>query len=384
MMDNQQEQLDRFAVHADDIRESFKLAFESVKHLTTLSAGSLALFATFLDRIFPSPGKLDNEVKVLIGTSFASFILSLVLAAFSMWRIAGLVRSRRAYDKKKRRIRWNILAPSISYILGLSLFGTAVLLSVFFGAKDLGGNADSGRYFMYVALILAICAAAAWVVYRVYRGNKRDTEGKYEVMYPGVSDYDELVAKEMPEKAFRSLQMQLRDEKGLEDGFVTQRHGDGSAKPETLKVRQQAYAELLSLTHPHKLAVIGSHVSVDFFEFRDAVNKLEAQIMLVSSTDVTKMARSMVGSFVDCIVAKEQEMRKADQLSEKERRNESVSRAYIRHIRQFADVFKRKSEDLLQVRHEFLQATQKDLNEKASRRHLVKSLLGSARLGTSG
>jgi hypothetical protein len=117
-MDNQEEPLQRFAVHADDVRESFKLAFESVKHLTTLSAASLALFATFLDTIFPK--ELDFEIKVLISLSFAAFILSLVLSAISMWRIAGLVRSRRGYEKKKRRIRWNILLPSMSYILGLS------------------------------------------------------------------------------------------------------------------------------------------------------------------------------------------------------------------------------------------------------------------------
>jgi hypothetical protein len=362
-MDNQQGELDRFAVHADDIRESFKLAFESVKQLTTLSAASLALFATFLDRIFPTkPSKLDNEIKVLIGVSFASFILSLVLSAFSMWRISGLVRSRRAYDKKKRRIRWNIVLPSMWYILGLSFFGTAVLLTVFFGPKDLGGV--SGKYVIYGALILAICAATAWVVYRVYRGNKRDIEGKYEVMYPGVSDYDELVAKEMPEQAFKTLQKELRDEKWLKDGLVTQQHGNGSAESDTVEVRQQAYAELLSLTHPHKLAVIGSHVSVDFFDFRNAVNELEAKILLVSSMDVTKAARHLVGSFVDCIVAKEQELRTEEERKEKERRNEPIGSIYIRHIGQFTEEFNKRFKNLFQARERFLQATREDLNRE--------------------
>jgi hypothetical protein len=361
MVDDQHEQLDRFAVHADDIRESFKLAFESVKHLTTLSAGSLALFATFLDRIFPSPKDLDNEVKVLISISFASFILSLVLSAFSMWRIAGLVRSRRAYDKKKRRIRWNILLPSMCYIFGLSLFGTAVLLDVFFGAKDLGPE-DPGRFLMYGVLILAMCAATAWVGYRVYRGNRRDTEGKYEVMYPGVSDYDELVAKEMPEQAFETLQKQLRDEREPDNEYTHLASRNGSANTKTLKVRQQAYTELLSLTHPHKLAVIGSHVSIDFFDFRDAINRLEAQMLLVSPIDVTQAATRMVESFVDCIVAKEQELRKAEELREKERRDEPVSSLYIRHIRQFTDAFNLRSKRLLQARREFVEATQEDLH----------------------
>ena len=68
-MNKGQQEPKRFAVHSDDIRESFKLAFESVKHLTTLSASTLAVFATFLDRIFPD--ELHLDVKRLIGLSFA-------------------------------------------------------------------------------------------------------------------------------------------------------------------------------------------------------------------------------------------------------------------------------------------------------------------------
>jgi hypothetical protein len=47
------EEFESSIVHADDVRESFKLGFEAVKHLTTLSAGSLVLIATFLKDIFP-------------------------------------------------------------------------------------------------------------------------------------------------------------------------------------------------------------------------------------------------------------------------------------------------------------------------------------------
>jgi hypothetical protein len=123
---------------------------------------------------------------------------------------------------------------------------------------------------------------------------------------------------------------------------------------------------------------------VDFFDFRDAVNKLEAQILLVSSSEVTKAAWHMVGSFVDCIVAKEQELRKEAERKGKARRNEPVSRVYIRHIRRVTEEFNWRLEDLLQARDAFLQATQRDLNEKASLLHQVKSGFGSARLGNSG
>jgi hypothetical protein len=372
MMDNQEDALQRFAVHSDDVRESFKLAFESVKHQTTLSAGTLALFATFLDRIFPQ--ELDREIKVLIALSFAAFILSLVLAALSMWRIAGLVRSRRGYESKKRRLRWNILLPSMSYILGLSLFGTAVLMNLFFGAH-LGAN-DPGRAYIYEALLLAISAVAIWVGYRVDVGNQRDREGKYEVMYPGVSDYDELVAKEMPERAFVQLQEQIHDESSPKYRHVIQQHGNGSTQTKTLEIRLQAYAELLSLTHPHKLAVIGNHVSVDFFDFRDAASKLEAQIMLMSPPSVTQTATHMVERFVDCIVAKEEELRK-----EAERKDKRLDEAHVLSSR---EAFKRESDNLLQARIKFVHATQSELNQKASRLHRVKSVFVSARLGNNG
>lgn len=103
MTDNRREESDRFAVHSDDVRESFKLAFDSVKHLMTLSGAVLAVFATFLHDIFPS--NLDTEVKVLISLSFVLLILSLVFSAFSLWRIAGLVRSRRQYEKKSKKFK---------------------------------------------------------------------------------------------------------------------------------------------------------------------------------------------------------------------------------------------------------------------------------------
>jgi hypothetical protein len=34
-----------YPVHADDVREGFKLAFEAVKNLSTLSAGSLQRYS---------------------------------------------------------------------------------------------------------------------------------------------------------------------------------------------------------------------------------------------------------------------------------------------------------------------------------------------------
>jgi hypothetical protein len=96
-------------LNPEDVRESFKLAFEGVKHLTTLSAGSFVLIATFLKDIFPK-GQ-DNTLalplgdKVLVSASFLFFALSLVFSAFSLWNLATIVRSRREFHEKKGAVR---------------------------------------------------------------------------------------------------------------------------------------------------------------------------------------------------------------------------------------------------------------------------------------
>jgi hypothetical protein len=175
-----------YPVHADDVREGFKLAFEAVKNISTLSAGSLVLIATFLKDIF------DNELatgdKVLVSLSFLCFAVSLVLAAFSMWRLSTLIRSRREYITKKRKIRWNIVYPSASYILGLSFFGTAVLSNLFYGGKD---KAPDFHYIPlievpwipFVVLGCFILVVSLLFKKRLEKGQTRD-EVVYEVLYP--------------------------------------------------------------------------------------------------------------------------------------------------------------------------------------------------------
>jgi hypothetical protein len=392
-MDNRQEGLERFAVHADDIRESFKLAFESVKHLTTLSAGTLALFATFLNGIFPKePG---HEIRLLIGSSFAFLILSLVCSAFSLQRIAGLMRSRREYGKKKRRVRWNVLLPALTYIFGLGLFGTAVLLRVFFGAQNLSEEPD--KRYIYYALGLLILGVVAWTYYRVSIGNKRDIEGRYEVLYPGVRDYDELVAKQRPVEAFESLQKQIQDEEGLENEHEAQERLKDHSDQGSLPSRQQAYAELLSVTHPYKLAEIGKQVPVDFLEFRDTVNRLDAQMKLLSSTEVQESAKDVVSSFVDCIIAKEEELKvkRGESNSSEESNGINAIRKVLGVQAYWMNTGKKSAEDLnavyraklanlLEARNEFRHATQTDLNvSKYGNRRLRASLQRLKVLGRS-
>ena len=136
------EEFEASIVHADDVRESFKLGFEAVKHLTTLSAGSFVLIATFLDGIFPN--QLAEGDKWLVALSFLFFAISLVISVYSLWRLATMVRSRRPYERKKPKIRGYIAIPSLFYVFGLSFFGTAVLANVLFGGDAEAKTAQVG------------------------------------------------------------------------------------------------------------------------------------------------------------------------------------------------------------------------------------------------
>jgi hypothetical protein len=53
--------------------EIFKAVIDYVKHITTLSTGSLLLLATFLEKIFVKP-----VWKPLIGVCFGFFVLSIL------------------------------------------------------------------------------------------------------------------------------------------------------------------------------------------------------------------------------------------------------------------------------------------------------------------
>ncbi len=190
-----------YPVHADDVRESLKLAFEAVKHLTTLNAGSFVLLATFLTDIFPE--ELTRGDKILVGSAFLCFAGSLVFSAFSMWRLATLMRSRREYARKKKKIRWNIANPSGSYVLGLLFFGTAVLANVFYG----GDKADNVRTVplleiprvLFVSLVIVILATALLFAIPLWKGRKRDQKVEYKVLYPSHKDLGTLPPKEFIE-----------------------------------------------------------------------------------------------------------------------------------------------------------------------------------------
>ena len=65
------------------------LVNDYIKHITTLSTGSLLLTVAFLDKVFPSP-----ESKWLIGFSMASFLVAIIGGA-----IFATINSMQIYEK---------------------------------------------------------------------------------------------------------------------------------------------------------------------------------------------------------------------------------------------------------------------------------------------
>jgi hypothetical protein len=140
-------------------KEPINFGFEIIKHVTTLSAGSIVLLATFLKDIFtPNLADLPPVITGAIVLAFASFGLSLVFA--TNWSLVGfplLFRSRRLLEadlevkgevteRFRTRYRTFVIFPCFFYSLGLISFTYAAL------AKMLDPG-PFGNYFLTFAFI---------------------------------------------------------------------------------------------------------------------------------------------------------------------------------------------------------------------------------------
>ena len=142
----------------EDVKESIKLGFEAVKHLTTLTAGSIVVIATFLKDIFPSadgPSTLHPLLKVLVAASFVALGLSLVASAFCLWGFSVMPRSRKPWPVNKVRFRWYVAAPSFFYITG-SMFFTAAVLIDLLALGSRGNVAVLGFFALCIVLLIYV------------------------------------------------------------------------------------------------------------------------------------------------------------------------------------------------------------------------------------
>jgi len=135
---------------------------DTLKHLTTLSAGSILLIGTFSSIIFPTNERGTLEVglasKWLIGLSIVLFGLSLIWAVIALYSLS-LMAANWAWQMNWLNMVLNalsrvlgsenrievfgsdtpaitrgelivVLLPFIIFVLGLFLFGTAVLVNL--------------------------------------------------------------------------------------------------------------------------------------------------------------------------------------------------------------------------------------------------------------
>lgn len=110
----------------------YKLSFEAMKHLTTLSVGSILLMVTFLERLFNT----NREWTGLIGLSLICFIASIVLASFSMTQwpnvLALMLTAKKAEEAAPTALR-QIKRERIAYLT----FLIGIVSLIIFAFKNL-------------------------------------------------------------------------------------------------------------------------------------------------------------------------------------------------------------------------------------------------------
>ncbi len=113
----------------ESLFEGRKLIFDALKHLTTLSTGSIVLMTTFIDKLFKQP-----EWNIFIGASYIGFSLTVILSVYAMFLI-GIQRIGR-YDPQARFGKTEMIVGSGSIILAFAFFALSVLFLSLFAMKN--------------------------------------------------------------------------------------------------------------------------------------------------------------------------------------------------------------------------------------------------------
>jgi hypothetical protein len=122
-----------------------QLHLDLYKHLTTLSAGSLVLIATFLKDIFPRTNgwlSVGLGLKLLIGASFVALGLSLLSSVWFMLQVSNSAIAEHQPETAVRnyiergRAKGLQLTASLGFWVGLLCFGLAVLINLFGNEQD--------------------------------------------------------------------------------------------------------------------------------------------------------------------------------------------------------------------------------------------------------
>jgi len=98
--------------------EGNKLAYDALKHLTTLNTGSIVIVAALLEKLFKNP-----EWKNLVAVSFTCFVLSIVTAFIAMVCTADRVFQSGEQDNITESVlKWSSVISVLMFLIGIIAF----------------------------------------------------------------------------------------------------------------------------------------------------------------------------------------------------------------------------------------------------------------------
>ncbi|CAM3893862.1 MULTISPECIES: hypothetical protein [Pseudoalteromonas] len=105
--------------------EGYRLLYDVMKHLTTISTGTLVILVSFLTKVFSQP-----EWVYLIPVVMVSFLISIVSSLFSMLYISDAIQKVEMNENTKTYAQNSYLVAGGSFIMG-------IIMLIVFATKNL-------------------------------------------------------------------------------------------------------------------------------------------------------------------------------------------------------------------------------------------------------
>lgn len=108
--------------------EIYKIEFDYLKHLTTVSTGTIVLIVAFLEKLFKQP-----KCKLAVAVSLVCFMITIIICAIAQ---ASIIEKA----SEKENLEWRDKVQNLTVILFLSAlfsFVVGMISLVIFGLKNL-------------------------------------------------------------------------------------------------------------------------------------------------------------------------------------------------------------------------------------------------------
>lgn len=94
--------------------EFYKSFFDYLKHLTTLSTGSIILLAAFLEKLFSQP-----KWKILVAVSLIGFVLSVIAAVIAHTLMILSFEADEQSDQEGNVVMFSLFAIWLGFLIGI-------------------------------------------------------------------------------------------------------------------------------------------------------------------------------------------------------------------------------------------------------------------------